>query len=438
MLCRDIGTGCSHACAFQLYNDGPIVKVRQTTNYVTFNRNLLPDIGALSDSGTFTVARTGLYWLHFETYADDNQRANYSLVDGKHECLTQLTSNCPKFNMPVLSRDVLRSLNETEQLYTTSAYPAHAIPSDTYAIAWSGFEMTEILGARPVAFSVVNSSINYGMTQVHVQFSTVLVDTDNSWDMARSAFIAPVDGIYVLSVSSNVELTVISQLVLFVRGQLYNSSEPTKSVTYALHPQSSPCATSFSFTTVFSLLQNETVQLLCPKLAPNVDHSWDSFKGFLYAPFRARHNIIWSLDVQADENQTMLIEWACVQFANSTFTSQVSFTNTKRTHLIIPVDGIYYVTLTAQFCFQPSLCCTASLYANDKMLFKTNPLKHASIECFLHYRAVLLTLKQNDTLSVMLLEAETRIEVKIRSHNWIKLSGFLVQANETVHKTTLL
>lgn len=134
----------------------------------------------------------------------------------------------------------------------------------------------------------------------------------------------------------------------------------------------------------------------------------------------------------------MFIDRACVQFADNNLTSHVSFTNINRTHLLIPVEGIYYVTLTARFCLRSWFCCTAGLYANNKMLLKTNPAKPASKECFLHNRAVLLTLRQNDTLSVRLLEVEAKTEVEIGLYNWIKLSGFLVHANETVNKTTLL
>jgi hypothetical protein len=75
-----------------------------------------------------------------------------------------------------------------------------------------------------VAFSVVNSSFD-GRGQPLVRFNTVLVDTDNSWDKANSAFIAPVDGDYVLSVSSSALITrkiEVLQLIVGTR-QFWNA-----------------------------------------------------------------------------------------------------------------------------------------------------------------------------------------------------------------------
>lgn len=106
-------------------------------------------------------------------------------------------------------------------MYTTSTYAAYASMNDAYAIAWSGFELTELHGAELVEFSVLSSSlIEQGpwMRGSELRFSTVLVDTNNNWDLAKGAFIAPVDGVYVLSVSSITSIIQPMELVRIILG----------------------------------------------------------------------------------------------------------------------------------------------------------------------------------------------------------------------------
>jgi hypothetical protein len=167
------------------------------------------------------------------------------------------------------------------------------------------------------------------------------------------------------------------------------------------------------------LKQNEYAQVQSEQYNLNIDRRWDSFKGFLYAPLLVRHNIVWSLratTVTGDKKYALF----AVHDQNLPVTG-IKVAN--QTHLIIPVAGVYYLTLTAQFCALPTLCCVAGLYANNNMLFKTPPLKFNSHECFLHNRAVLLPLGQNDVLYVVAMEGGL-----IGSLVWINLSGFLVHA----------
>jgi hypothetical protein len=428
VLCRK-GIPHSHPCVFQLYNDGPIVQVLPTRP-VAFSRKILPDTDAhhpSSGSGLFTAPRTGLYWFHFETYTDGEGRANYSLTDGySNERLTQLSSNCPNFNLPTLSRDDLRSLNETDQLYTTSTYASRTLPSDTYTIAWSGFEMTELLGAMPVAFSVVNSSLRSLEERQWTHFSTVLVNTYCSWNMTSSAFVAPIDGVYVLSVSTTVSISnKWTAVTLLLETQSIRQLKQISCFTRLnFH-----CTATVSFTVITQLNQSQYVRVHNRQYDSNIDYSWDSFKGFLYAPLTAQHNVIWSLDAQpTDAHIEFSSDEDYVQLALSSklTSSPIPFTSFNTTHLFIPAGGIYYVTLTAQFCARPLHCCTVGLYANDDvMLFKTTPFARHSEECFSHNRAMLLPLQQNDTFTIRLLEG---IPTKVTNHNWIDFSGFLVHA----------
>jgi hypothetical protein len=229
----------------------------QPTHSVIFNRNLLVDTDArnlLLKSGIFRVPKTGLYWFHLETHTDKDGRANYNLIGGSSDVerrlITELRSNCPNMNTPTLSQDSLRSLKETNQLYTTSAYAAYAFTNDTYATAWSGFELTELLGDRPVAFSVVNSAIFY--LEPVVRFSTVQMDTDNSWDKVNSAFVAPVDGVYVLSISTTVSIPNHRvDIVKLMRGTrpLFPAGNQLKLISCnTLDPNQ--CITTFSLTMV--------------------------------------------------------------------------------------------------------------------------------------------------------------------------------------------
>lgn len=181
------------------------------------------------------------------------------------------------------------------------------------------------------------------------------------------------------------------------------------------------CSVTTSFTIVVRLKQNQYVQVQCPHYDLNTDHRWDSFKGFLYAPVFVRYNVIWSLDARI----ALKTENSYVQFVVSDLASLATPTGTNSTHVIIPVDGFYYVILTAQFCDHPEQCCVVGLYANNNMLFKTRPLKPGSPECFLHNRAVLLPLRHDDALFVLLLKGFT---LEFNKKTWINLSGFLVHA----------
>jgi hypothetical protein len=307
---------------------------------VTFNRKFSPDTDAhhpSSGSGIFTAPRTGLYWFHFETYTDDEGRANYSLIDGySNERLTQLSSNCPNFNTPTLSHDDLRSLNETDQLYTTSAYASGSLPSDTYSIEWSGFEVDELFGAMPVAFSVVNGSLRSLERRSLTNFSTVLVNTCSCWDMANSAFTAPVDGVYVLSVS-----VTFSIANTFLAVQLMLGTPHVKQLLkeiYCLTHLDLPCTATVSFTVITRLKQSHYVQVHNQQYDSNIDYSWDSFKGFLYAPLTAQHNVIWSLDAQPTDAYKKLVASTgrnYVQLSISKPASPIPYTIFNKTHLFI-------------------------------------------------------------------------------------------------------
>jgi hypothetical protein len=107
-------------------------------------------------------------------------------------------------------------------------------------------------------------------------------------------------------------------------------------------------------------------------------------------------------------NKVWNINKRYVQFAVDN--QALPLTTTNNTHLVIPVSGFYYVTLAAVFCEHPSHCCVAALYTNNEMLFKTPPLRSDVNECFLHNRAVLLPLQNNDVLFILLLKGSHTLQ----------------------------
>jgi hypothetical protein len=320
---------------------------------------------------------------------------NYSNVC----CLgnVQLWTSCSRPLM--LSQDNLTSLEKGDQSYVTSSHHAFSATDDTYSAAWSGFELRDdLLGSQQVIFSVKN-------TDSMGQFVTVLADIGGGWDSLHNWFVVPVTGIYVLSfsgVASNSGGHIVAKLLqdyglqpLFIQ----NIKNPPIS-----QVQRNVCSFIVSRSVVIELKFQRRIYVRYTNLRPT---QINSFKGFLYAP--AKYNVSWSMS--EDERDVTSSSSYDVQFSTSDLLLQIRFTNAKKTHLSIAHNGVYYVAVTIQCNFLRQIVFTyaeagiiAVLYADDRKLLQTPPVKGGLDDCITHQRALLVPLQQGVTLSVKRLQ----------------------------------
>ena len=286
----------STKAAFQVYNDFDYNALKLSP--VNF-RHLLINIGNayVTSKNSFRPCKAGLYWFHFDTFADNLGRTNYTMRDvttgeDYSSILTDSITNAWSLND-------LRNLTSQSQLQMFSHYPHNKQQNVAFGMTWGGISIDSISTDPPTAFSVVrrngviasdnissNTSNKIHSSKTALQFDFSHVNTGQCWNETTDSFTAPITGIYILSFS--IVTTIKEAQVHFVINR--NVSGPYH------EPSRESCVISMTESTLKTFCCSKVLKLGLGDtvyIELSEEHFWNhskqiyeqaSFKGFLYAP----------------------------------------------------------------------------------------------------------------------------------------------------------
>ena len=174
--------------------------LKNATKMISFDSVTVNDGNAFSlKKNTFVAPITSLYWFHISIGIPSNTWANVRLI-GCDRPLDIIRQNTSFKDTPMTtSRDGIMLLKEGTQLWLSSDY---ALYSDHYLqTSFSAFAITSIMD-DPIAFSVAMSKSIYYQVGIKIPYDVVNIDTANAWNASNKEYVAPLNGIYVVSVST--------------------------------------------------------------------------------------------------------------------------------------------------------------------------------------------------------------------------------------------
>ncbi len=188
-------------------------EVASSNHRVTFDKVLVNDGDAFDITAShFIVPHTGLYWIHVSVGIPTNTSA-YVTVHGTQWPIDIIRYHST-FNVTpsVTSRDALVQLEAGAQLWLTSNSSIYS--DELYMTSFNGFLLnTIVVNNILTAFSVGKSkSQAYNCSNMlenddivgKVTFDVTHIDTHDAWNTTGSEYIAPVNGTYIVSLTSGI------------------------------------------------------------------------------------------------------------------------------------------------------------------------------------------------------------------------------------------
>lgn len=411
------------------FNQYPTRQVRFSS--VTFN------IGHAFDANMshFKPNQSGLYWLHMDIiiYSANYATAADYCVQGLGRP-TEIRLKKSEVTSLGLSHDHLGAMTADSIVNVTSSLTTSTNKTSTkFYTSWFGFRINNILGQRPIAFSVINCRLPKKPYDL-IQFTDVIVNEGQGWNSSFNKFTAPLSGIYVFSFG-------FTNAMCNVRSSVCSLKTTINGNTYFLHlillrskgSGSSPGNEhTTSRTIVVELKRGVAVSAAHVGGENGYQHTSGavSFKGFLYSPQAEHQTAAWSLSLTVsdylDDNlhadSTADLQFAVVRLSNNTLLS--SLRNNMVRQVSIITTGIYYVTVVADFICSVCQSNTVALIVNEKSMFNVS-IPATKDEAVTLERASMLHLNSGDCVSLRLLQGT------LVQHTWSKIdfAGILVATN---------
>ena len=251
-------------------------------------------IGPLNaySENTYVTPSSGCYWLYMFTDIGRNELANATLYAGFLTLSLKFGPN--EFEFDIVSRSAIAQLDDGEHLFEISR---HNLVATTYNRTYfSGFSLSSVFVSL-VAFMAVSVATTLDKFN-RVQFNHVILNEGDGWRSSDNSFLAPIDGIYYLSVYSGgmFDKTATPSLNLYIKTNLLLSL----AFSQIINPSEHHCHNVLNGAVVRSLSKHDAIFVSVPNLPSNaVTGIETTICGYLYSPQDNALSAAWSLLISA-------------------------------------------------------------------------------------------------------------------------------------------
>ena len=280
-------------------------------------------------TGYFTTQMKGTYIMHVSSAVPAGATLNL-VIDGGGLNVNILFTTTNNDGWDTTSRDVIYYSTQATQILLDLKGGASASNSFLQT-SWSAFLLDNVM-SPVIAFCTSRSSKTTLLGKI--DYTTTLVNAENSWNLAADTFTAPQSGIYVFSVSCGVLAgETYDLLISFSSGLTYEMINKD-----IVHNGIETVSRSFAV----SLSAGDTVYTrLIDGYAYSDDSYQTSFAGFLYEPLNGR-KVIWSV------HQTNIMYGTYSPFPfNDVNVNIGNGWNSTANIFVAPYAGVYQLHLTA-------------------------------------------------------------------------------------------
>ena len=388
------------------------------------------------DTSSFQPHEDGLYWFHFDTLTDKDGKAFYGMSDIFTDTDVNIFSNnsveC------ILSRDDIRHISTQSNLQMFSKHEPCNATGDILVMTWSGFRINDVTNDPFIAFSVTEFQASMNVTffepnTLYIQFSNILLNQGNCWNTEKHAFISPIEGIFLISASLDVTkkalvmVEILSSSVTNTdKQQPLRNGEKSLVTVSRNHPlilhrsfQHTDITQTVSGSAVVQLVTNDSLMISTEAEYENLIDKI-SFKGFLYAPLN-NNSVAWSVRLRVENKQQQIESFDDIMLSGiisyEIFSNANDAFNNKTNLLVLPTDGVYYVTFSVLVGTSTSV--TGTLLVNNIAIADVFISRGDGFTTY--ERALLLQLMTGDRLSVKLRKADNDLKYAI-----IYFAGLLI------------
>ena len=350
-----------------------------------------------ANSNSFQPPKAGLYWFLFDVSSNESIPAHYWISDSATGANTSIVKT--KSTTKTLSQNNLFYVQPLSKLKIFAQNAINLTQVNLHALTWSGFYIETISSTPPIAFSVarLNESL---LPNKALAFNVVYINIGQCWNDSTYVFIAPVSGVYIFSFSCTTK-RLLGDINMVINNAhitpIQTSSLQKSTMIIGVHGTTSiNSVISVSGSAVIKLYKNDSAFIA--KDSRN-DYSQASLRGFLYSPVSDMF-IAWSARLVKEEKRFTFDVLDDFNFEDISLNIGDVFKGDKNSTVIIPVDGIYYVTF--QTAMIPSATITLSINGtelNEITLIEVSDKTYASGS---YERSLLLQLTSGNKLSLSL------------------------------------
>ena len=358
----------------------------------------------------FVTPHFGFYWIHFSVSIPADTRADVHLL-GYFKPL-DIVRQHTKFTGKSIttSRDGILLLQGATELWLSSGY---ALYSDRYLqTSFSGFSLSSTMNPLTVFF-VARSTSLISHTNAKISYDIVNIDTANAWDSVNNEYIAPLNGTFIISLSTGAY-----PKEFHVVGINVNNVHLASNIFY----DSSHTGTDIISRTVITYLNvGDRLYTRCREqycsLNSSIDHQLTTLLGFFYSPYRSVPISWWV----GKRNNTWVYGEAYPFVFDDILINQGNGWNETTNKYVVPLAGVYYIHLT-----------TGTVGSHSKLELMRNGLAVMNVQVetneisnFVTSRAIILPLKKHEQLCI---KQPNGYRVKSNDHKQASFSGFRIYA----------
>ena len=378
-------------------------------NLVPFENVTINDGDAFNlQTHKFVTPHFGFYWIHFSVSIPADTWANVHLLGyfKPFDIVRQHTNFTGK--SITASRDGILLLKDATELWLSSGY---ALYSDRYLqTSFSGFSLTSTINPLTVFFVTRSTSLK-SRTNAKISYDIVNIDTANAWDSVNNEYVAPLNGIFIISLSTGAYPKALHIVGIYVNNVHLASNIYFDSSHIGIDIISRTIITNLN---VGDRLYTQCYGQRC-SLYSSIDHQLTTLLGFVYAPYRSVP-ISWWVGKRKDA----WVNGEAYPFVfDDILNNQGNGWNETTNKYLVPLAGVYYIHLT-----------TGAVDSFSKLELMRNGLPVMNVQAetykisnFVTSRAIILPLKKYEQLCIRL---PSGYRVKSNYHKQVSFSGFRI------------
>ena len=380
-------------------------------NLVPFENVTINDGDAFNlQTHKFVTPYNGFYWIHFSVSIPADTWANVHLLGyfKPLDIIRQHTNFTGK--SMTTSRDGILLLQSATALWLSSDY---ALYSDPFLqTSFSGFSLTSTMNPLTV-FSVARSTSLLSRTNDKINYDIVNIDTTNAWDSVNNEYIVPLNGTFIISLSTGAY-----PKELHIVGIHVNNVHLASNIFF---DTSHIGIDIISRTIITNLNVGDRLYTQCHEkhcsLYSSIDHQLTTLLGFLYSPYRSVPISWW---VGKGKDGFKYGEAYPLVFDDMLINQGNGWNETTNIYLV-PLAGVYYIHLT-----------TGVVNSQSKLELMRNGLSVMNVQLetnkisnFVSSRAIILSLKKYEQLCI---RQPFGYRVKPNDHKQVSFAGFRIYA----------
>ena len=358
----------------------------------------------------FVTPYIGFYWIHFsvsipaDTWADVHLLGYFKPLEivRKHTNFTGKSITT--------SREGILLLQGATELWLSSGY---ALYSDQYLqTSFSGFSLTSTMNPL-TAFSVTRSTLLQSRNKTKISYDIVNIDTANAWDSVNNEYIAPLNGTFIISLSTGAYPKELHIVGIYVNNVHLASNIFYDSSHIGIDIISRTVITNLN---VGDRLYTQCHIKLC-SLHSSIGHQLTTLLGFFYSPYRSVPISWWV----GKRNDAWVYGEAYPFVFDDILINQGNGWNETTNKYLVPLAGVYYIHLTTG---------SDACYSKLELMRNGLPVMNVQVETneisnFVTSRAIILPLKKYEQLCIRL---PIGYRVKSSENKQASFSGFRIYA----------